>query len=49
VTKCCYHMLANMDHENVLDVLALADALGLVKVKSKAVAFICTIFQVEIY
>jgi hypothetical protein len=42
-------MLANMDHENVLDVLALADALGLVKVKAKALSFVSTTFQVEIY
>jgi hypothetical protein len=48
VKRCSDHMLANMDQENALEVLAVADTLGLAKLKSKAKAYICTIFQVAV-
>jgi hypothetical protein len=45
--KCCDHMLANMDLENVLEVLALADTFGEVVLKIQAMDFICANFQVK--
>jgi hypothetical protein len=47
VSRCRDYILANMDQENVLEVLILADALGLRQLKEEAMTFIASHFQVK--
>jgi hypothetical protein len=47
IKLCCNHMVDNLDQENALDVLLLADNLCLTELKYKAIDFVGSKFQVR--
>ena len=48
VSLCSAYMMANMELDNVVEVLALADSLGLGRLRGRAASFICANFQARI-
>ena len=45
VNLCSAYMMANMELDNAMEVLALADSLGLGRLRDRAASFICANFQ----